>query len=196
MIEISGKGFGRSGSPAIAGDLQRTWRIARRRQSSLLCDMTGLILIFLGPVAILIAAVVVMLLWRFELLPDGVSTSLAGCLIFSMTMGGMFVVTTVGEFIVRPAQLQNELLGREYGTVLSLRSYEHWGFQDQGWVWRYRLSPRDTATLASRCRPYVGPVPAPPGCLLNAVGSADPNEDGGSRNAALEGNILVLEEYM
>ncbi|MBV5325151.1 MAG: hypothetical protein J0626_07720, partial [Rhodospirillaceae bacterium] len=99
--------------------------------------MTGPIVIVLGPIATLIALMIVVPMRRSGLFPSHGSAFWAGCLMISMALGGLFASSTVWAFVVDPAQLQSALLGKQYGTPSTLRFYSEAGFQDQSRIWRY-----------------------------------------------------------
>jgi hypothetical protein len=75
-----------------------------------------------------------------------------------LAAGGFMTVSVVEEFVIRPIQLQDELLGRQVVTPLALRRYQAQGFQDPGWSWTYSVDPALAAQLAHRCRvdPFFG----------------------------------------
>jgi hypothetical protein len=89
---------------------------------------------------------------RLRLTPAGVPGFVSYALIGCMSYGVFYLYVTVDTLIYRPARLQRDYVGEVYGTPLSLRSFEQWGFQDPNSEWRYALSPEDLAFLSKRCK--------------------------------------------
>lgn len=152
--------------------------------------MIGLVLIFFGPFVLLFSGLTLWLLKRFQLIPSGVSGFAAFGLISSIGLGGVLLAITLDTLILQPHRLQDDLLEGQFGSPASLRNYEFWGFQDQGWEWRYALAEDDVTTLKRRCQRYPEPGPRPSsGCSVG-----DASTPYMSRYADLTGNILTLHE--
>lgn len=98
------------------------------------------------------AAVAYLALARLRLTPASVPGLISYALIGCMGYGALFLYVTVDLVVLAPWRLQEQGLGRAYGTPFSLRYFDQSGFQDPGSDWRYALSPQDAASLSSRCR--------------------------------------------
>jgi len=75
-----------------------------------------------------------------------------------IALGGyalVFLASAYQMLVSDPAMLQKKYLGQVYGTPLTLRSYEHTGFQDPNDEWIYRLAPDAVARLRQRCLPQT-----------------------------------------
>jgi hypothetical protein len=89
-----------------------------------------------------------------------------------LAAGGFIMGFMVEEFVIRPIQLQDELLGGQWVTPLSLRSYAAWGmFGDPGTIWTYSIDTDLAAQLAHRCR--VDPLFARRACASVSDGGRD-----------------------
>jgi hypothetical protein len=142
-----------------------------------------LALFILMPVALVAAAAGMAALRIFGLLPAGVSKPLAYGLLSTICLGLLFLCLTVDDLVLRPARLQKELVGQQLGSLLQLRRYEAYGFQDPYYEWRYSLNPELIRKLKRKCRP-LQQTPAAQ-CLLA-------KQDDGSwwQGIGLEGDVL------
>jgi len=73
-----------------------------------------------------------------------------------IALGGyalVFLASAYQMLVSDPAMLQKKYLGQAYGTPLTLRSYEHTGFQDPMDASTYALAPEVAARLRQRCLP-------------------------------------------
>lgn len=118
--------------------------------------------IFLFIPVLAIAAILYLILRKLRFVPAG-RAGLPGYAL--VAFGGyalLFLGSALQMLALNPANLQKEYLGRAYGTPLTLRSYEHSGFQDPSDEWHYRLDEADLAELKRRCtveKPFMnGPV--------------------------------------
>src|SRR5688572_9185583 len=107
--------------------------------------MTGLAILFLGPLIFGAALLLAVTFRRFRLLPTGVSRGISVALFTSLGMGGLFLGTTLDNLIFTPMRLQRELLGHQIASPTALRFYAEFGFQDPVWLWRYEIAPNDAA---------------------------------------------------
>lgn len=115
-----------------------------------------------------IAAILHLILRKLRFVPAG-RAGLAGYAL--VALGGyalLFLGSALQMLVLDPANLQKKYLGRAYGTPLTLRSFEHSGFQDPAEEWHYLLDETDLAALKRSCivQPPVVKGPAP--CVLYA----------------------------
>jgi hypothetical protein len=148
--------------------------------------MFALALIFIaipGSLIVLIMAYAVARL--FKLMPTGMSFDWLALPTLGLAAGGAIAGFTVEEFVIRPFQLQDEMLGRQLVTPLTLRSYSAWGFQDPGWTWTYEIGAAQASQLAHHCRTdrfFRG---------LICAGIGDGDRDA---SIVLEGTTLSIQE--
>jgi len=147
-----------------------------------------LAVVFLGPVALVGAAILLPFLIKWRAVPADVPHALSLLTLAAILLGAYMLGATVDSHVYRPARLQAELVGRPYASALMLRAYESGGFQDPYEQWTYRLDPATLATLLPRCRwqaDWRGRH-----CSLFHEG------DGRYyRSARIEGERLLIERY-
>jgi len=115
---------------------------------------------------LVIAAVAVLILRKFAFVPKGPRGLLALPLLILWGYSILLSWSAFEMLILYPTILQRDYLGAAYGTPLSLRFYEHNGFQDPMDEWRYRLSAEDTRTLRRRCLPEPAGASGTGDCTL------------------------------
>ena len=121
--------------------------------------MFALDFLFIAVPAALIALLIVGLAARWlRLLPAGMGSGWLVLPTLGLAAGGTMLAFTVEEFVFRPMGLQQEILGRQVVTPLSLRKYTFWGMiMDPGWQWEYAIEPSYAAQLRrGGCRPDPG----------------------------------------
>lgn len=110
-------------------------------------------LMIVTPFLLMGAALVVMALGSFRLLPRGVGAVSATFLVAATGSGLLLLGDTYGSLVSRPAKLQERYLGRAVAGPLRLRGFQQFGFQDPGEIWRYDLPPDVLIGLRRRCVP-------------------------------------------
>ncbi len=143
-----------------------------------------LALIIFTPVALLAAAIIRIALVRLRLLPSGVSGSVAYLLLTTLCLGAPLLWLTLDDLVLRPAQMQRELVGRQLVSPLQLRRYETFGFQDPHYEWHYAVGPDLLRQLRPRCR-HPSHMPATL-CVIDPDGDA-------SQSIGLDGDTLWIE---
>lgn len=97
------------------------------------------------------------LLWfalrRLRFFPSG-AASVPGYGLIVLSVYAIFFLGTAAQTLwIAPSRLQTEYIGRVYGTPLTLRVYEHSGFQDPMDEWVYSIGPEAVVKLGKHCLP-------------------------------------------
>ena len=155
--------------------------------------MFSIELILIALPAALVAMVAVWIAGKLKLVPSGMEAGWLLAPTFGLIAGGIIMASVIEEFIVRPMQLQGEVLGDQLVTPLSLRSYSAWGFQDVVWKWEYEIDPATAARLSRNCRPDP---------RLHSCSIAGTHQDGPARGNGrdafihMEGATLTIEDWV
>lgn len=145
-----------------------------------------LVVVFLGPVALVGAAILLPSLIKWRAVPADVPYALSLLTLAATLFGAYMLGSTIDSHVYRPARLQDEFLGGRYASVLALRTYDAWGFQDPGQRWTYALDPATAAGLRRSCR-WITDWRGRHCLLFNTM------DDRYYGLAALDGDVLVIE---
>jgi hypothetical protein len=111
--------------------------------------MPGVVL--LAPVAAILAGILYLVLRRWRVVPRG-KAGIPGFLLLGCSLYvPLFLHTTTDLVLAKPANLQKQHLGRQYGSASELREFSYWAFQDYTADWYYDIDSRDAAELHKRC---------------------------------------------
>jgi hypothetical protein len=130
---------------------------------------------------------------KLKLMPAGMSFDWLVAPTLGLAAGGAMIGFTVEDLVIWPHQLQDELVGRQLVTPLSLRSHSVWGFQDMVATWVYEIDPATAERLARGCR--RDPNPRVHSCGIAGTYEEGPRV-GDSRGVSIsiEGTTLTIQE--
>ena len=145
-------------------------------------------LIILVPFALLGAAVLMIPVRYFRLVPTGVPDWTAITIITLLLVGGLTSAAMLDALAYQPIKLQQRYLGRVYASPLTLRHYDQGGFQDPFEIWVFAPSPAQLDDLRGRCTPLVPPT------LTRSCSLFGKSDERWFISISLEGDRLEINE--